>query len=204
MLDQSEPTPEELAAAFSDAWTRELASPIPVLLDKDQTTDGLRDKGIQMVRLFHAEAPRPHLVVGVEEAFSVEVSDPATGEVYEERLVGAFDAISQDQAGQHNILEHKTGARKRSFDGDLQGAAYSTVVAPLIGLGDNVSVTYQLLTKTKVPQFVLETVRFTAADERDFLRTVAGVLAAIRAGSFYPRRDWQCRSCAFAGPCLAG
>jgi len=203
MNNQPEPGAEDLAATFSDAWTRELASPLPVLFDKDEAADTLRDKGVALVRLFHTEAPRPHQVVGVEEPFSIEVCDPTTGEVFDERMVGAIDAITQDEDDQPYILEHKTGAKKRSFEGDLQGAAYS-YVAPRIGLGESVSVTYQLLTKTKTPVLHIETVSFTAADQRDLLRTVAGVLAAVRAGAFYPRRDWQCRSCPFAGPCLAG
>jgi len=173
------------------------------LLYRGLATDTLRDKGVALVRLFHTEAPRPHQVVGVEEPFSIEVCDPTTGEVFDERMVGAIDAITQDEDDQPYILEHKTGAKKRSFEGDLQGAAYS-YVAPRIGLGESVSVTYQLLTKTKTPVLHIETVSFTAADQRDLLRTVAGVLAAVRAGAFYPRRDWQCRSCPFAGPCLAG
>jgi putative RecB family exonuclease len=143
-------------------------------------------------------------VLGVEEPFSIELCDPTTGEVFEERLVGAIDAITEDENGQPHILEHKTGARKRSFEGDLQGIAYACVVAPAIGLGENLNVRYQLLLKTKVPQLVVQDTRFTSADRRDFVRTVGGVLAAVRSGAFYPRRDWQCGSCPYAGPCLAG
>ena len=203
MNDQPELAADALVAMFSDAWSRELASSIPVLFDKDESADSVRDKGVALVRLFHAEAPRPHQVIGVEEPFSIEVCDPTTGEVFDERLVGAIDAITLGDTGMTCLLEHKTGAKKRSFEGDLQGAAY-THVAPRIGLGENVTVTYQLLTKTKTPALHIETVSFTAADERDFLRTVAGVLAAVRTGAFYPRRDWQCRGCPYAGPCLAG
>jgi len=202
MNNHPELSAEDLAATFSDAWTRELASHIPVLFNKSEAVDTLRDKGVKMVHLFHAEAPRPHHVIGVEEPFSLEICDPTTGEVFDERLVGAIDAIAQDENGQPTILEHKTGARKRGFEGDLQGAAYS-YVAPRIGLGENVSVTYQLLTKTKTPALHIETVSFMPPDQRDFLRTVAGVLAAVRAGAFYPRRDWQCRGCPY-GSCLAG
>lgn len=204
MHSRPEPSDEELATTFSDAWSFELTSPVPVLFDKNATADSLRDKGVEMLKLFHAEAPRPHRVIGVEEAFSIEVHDPASGEVHFERLVGAIDAITQDEDGRHHLLEHKTGARKRTFGGDLQGAAYS-FVAPRIGLGESVGVTYQLLTKTKTPALYVETQSFTDADRRDFLRTVAGVLGAVRAEAFYPNRaSWMCSGCPYAAPCLAG
>jgi putative RecB family exonuclease len=205
MYSCSEPSAEELAATFSDAWTRELGSPLPVLFDKNDGPDALRDKGVALVRLFHVDAPRPHRVMEVEEPFSVEVHDPTTGEVFDERLVGAVDAIVQDDLGQYHLLEHKTGARKRSFQHDLQGAIYS-YVAPRIGLGDKVAATYQLLTKTKTPTLHVEAVSFTDADRHDALRTVAGVLAAVRAGAFFPRRDqvWLCRGCPYAAACIAG
>lgn len=204
MYSRPEPSAEELAAAFSDAWTRELGSPLPVLFDKNYSAGSLRDKGVALVNLFHTEAPRPHRVIGVEEPFSVEVHDPTTGEVFDERLVGAVDAIVQNDLGQYNLLEHKTGARKRSFDHDLQGAIY-THVAPRIGLGCHVDVVYQLLTKTKIPALHVETVSFTDPDRHDALRTIAGVLTAVRAGAFYPRREqaWVCLGCAYAHSCVA-
>jgi putative RecB family exonuclease len=204
MHGHPEPSGEELASIFSDAWSFELTSPVPVLFDKSDTADSLHAKGAEIIQLFHAEALRPHRVVGVEEAFSVEVCDPTTGEVFEERLVGAIDALVETTEGHHVILEHKTGARKRTFTGDLQGAAY-TYVAPRIGLGDEVSVKYQLLTKTKTPALYVETQSFTDADRRDFLRTVSGVLAAVRAEAFYPNRtSWMCSGCPFTAACVAG
>jgi putative RecB family exonuclease len=204
MHSRPEPNAEELVTTFSDAWAFELTSPVPVLFDKNATADSLRDKGVEMVKLFHAEVPRPHRVIGVEEAFSIQVCDPTTGEVFEERLVGAIDALVETPEGNHVILEHKTGARKRTFAKDLQGAAYS-YVAPRIGLGDEVSVTYQLLTKTKTPALYIETQIFTDADRRDFLRTVSGVLAAVRAEAFYPNRtSWMCSGCPFTAACVAG
>jgi putative RecB family exonuclease len=203
MHGHSEPSPEELVAAFSDAWTRELVSDIPVLFDKAATKDSLRDKGVEIIRLFHAEAPRPHRVIGVEEPFSVEICDPTSGEVFDERLVGAIDAVVEDCNGTPRLLEHKTGARKRSFAHDIQGTVYATVVAPLIGLA-RADVTFQLLVKTKTPALVVETFSFSDADKQDFFRLVTGVLTAVRSGAFFPRRDWQCRGCPYAGPCIAG
>ena len=202
MENQPEPSAEELISVFSDAWSRELASPIPVLFDKSDSVESLLDCGVGLMKLFHSDAPRPHLVLGVEEPFSVELCDSSTGKVFDERLVGAIDAVVEDHNGSARLLEHKTGARKRGFAQDFQGTAY-TVVAPLIGLAQ-ADVTFQLLVKTKAPALVIETVSFTPADRQDFFHVVTGVLTAIRSGAFFPRREWQCRGCPYAGPCLAG
>jgi RecB family exonuclease len=146
---QPEPSADDLVATFTEAWEHQLDSAVPVLFDKDDTKESLGAKGIEMLKVFHAEAPRPHRVLGVKEAFSVEIADPTAGEVFEERLVGAIDAIVQfEEGGAVHLLEHKTGARKRSFANDLQGAAYS-YVARHIGLGDIDAVTFQLATKTR-------------------------------------------------------
>ena len=205
MQDQEEPTTEELAGSFSDRWTREMDSDIPVLLDGKDTPDSARDKGVAMIKVFHEQAPRPHKVLGVEEPFSIEVIDPRTGTAFSERLVGVFDAVVQDEDGTCRILEHKTAARrwnKTRLDHDLQVTGY-TLAAPLVGL-PGASVTLQVLLKQKTPALELYHPARTDRDRQDFLQTISGVLCAVKVGAFYPIRDWPCQSCPFAGPCMAG
>jgi putative RecB family exonuclease len=205
LMKHEEPASEEFEAAFADAWRVELAYPLPVLLDKNETEDRLLDLGVSLVRFFHGNIERPHKVVGVEEPFSVEISNPTTGQVHEERLVGVFDAVVQDSDGSFRVVEHKTGARRWSEDRlafDLQISAYA-LAAPLVGLGD-AGVTVQLLLKTKAPALEVYHPRRNERDKRDLLQVLTGVLTAVHAGAFFPRRDWHCRGCPFAGPCLAG
>jgi len=200
-----EPSAEELATSFSDTWTRELEGNIPVLLDGKDTPDSARDKGVEMLKVFHEQAPRPHKVLGVEEPFSVEVIDPRTGTPFAERLVGVFDAVVQDENGAIRILEHKTAARRWSktrLDHDLQVTGY-TMAAPLVGLPD-AGVTLQVLLKTKSPALELYQPTRTDRDRADLLETISGVLCAIKVGALYPVRDWPCQGCPFAGPCMAG
>ena len=205
MESQSEPTAEELATSFSDAWSLQLEGNIPVLFDNKDTPDSLRDKGVEMLRVFHEQAPRPHQVVGVEEPFSIEVLDPQTGTPFAERLVGVFDAVTRDEAGRYTILEHKTAARRwghTRLDHDLQVTAY-THAAPMVGLPD-ASVTLQVLLKTKEPALELYNPTRTDRDRQDLLKVISGVLCSIKVRAFYPVRDWPCGSCSYAGPCLAG
>jgi putative RecB family exonuclease len=203
MDGQAEPTAEELGTVFTDSWHREIEGPTPVLLDEGETDNTTMDKGVAMLRVFHAQAERPHHVVAVEEPFSIELRDPVTGVLFEERLVGVFDAVIQGPDGGYHILEHKTGARRWSEDRltfDPQITAY-TLAAPLMGFG-NASVTVQLLLKTRTPALELYHPTRSDRDRQDLLHLLAGVLLAVQARAFYPRRDWGCRSCPFAGPCL--
>ena len=205
MAGQPEPSAETLAACFSDAWQRQLHGDIPVLLDGRATPGSLEDKGAQLLRVFHEQAPRPHRVLGVEEPFSIEVIDPRTGTPFSERLVGVFDAVVQDADGTLRILEHKTAARRwgrMRLDHDLQVTAYS-LAAPMVGL-PGAAVTLQVLRKSEPPVLDLHHPTRTDRDRDDLLDVLAGVLRAIHAGAFYPVRSWWCGSCPYAGPCLAG
>ncbi|MFA5762785.1 MAG: PD-(D/E)XK nuclease family protein [Bacilli bacterium] len=199
-----EPTLEELSATFRDAWTKQLDDPTPVLLDEKDSVDSLTDMGIGMIGCFLENAPRPSKVIEVEMPFSIELVDRETGEVLP-RLVGVFDAVVQDEDGAYRILEHKTAAKrwtqdKLAFDAQLTGYH---VAAPLMGLPE-AKVTVQLLLKTKKPGFEVYTPSRTEADKRDFVEMAIGVQRAIRAGAFYPKRDWACSGCSYSSRCLAG
>ena len=198
-----EPGAEELATVFRDDWAFQLEDPVPVLFGDKETPDGLTDTGVTMLSVFLENAPRHSGVVEVEMPWSVELWNKD----YEtlSRLVGVFDAVVRDESGTYRILEHKTGARKWSEDKlafDSQITAYS-LVAPLVGLGD-APVMIQLLTKTKTPAFELYEPKRTEADKNDFSLLAMGVTKAIKAGVFYPVRDWHCRSCEFSSLCIAG
>jgi len=208
MEQQPEPTSEEMQQTFTDAWRRELQGPIPVLLDKKDTPDSLLDKGVGLMETFLDQAERPARVVGVEEAFSIELCNQETGEVLERRLVGVLDAVVEDRPDRSDvfrILEHKTAARRyneTTLAHDLQVTAYS-LAAPLLGLG-NASVSFQVLLKQKTPALEVYHLTRTRRDHQDLFQIVAGVLCAIEAAAFYPSRDWWCASCPYAGLCLAG
>jgi hypothetical protein len=195
---------EVLKDCFVDAWNRELGKDVPVLFDQSESRDRLKDLGKAMIDTFMATAPAPHVVLAVEEAFRAELHDPETGEVLPD-LVGRFDAVVEDEKGRRTILEHKTAARRYAEDKlehDLQPTAYA-LAAKLLGLGE-VAITYQVLLKQRKPSLVLYDVTRSKQDHHDFLETVAGVTRAVEARAFFPQRGWWCRSCQYAGPCLAG
>ncbi len=195
---------EELVTVFRDAWANASAGPVPLQAEDDADSDVV-DRGVAMLRAFHAQAPAAHVEVeDVERSFSVELHDPDSGEVIEERLVGAFDLVVRE-AGRAIVVEHKTAARKWTDDQlryDFQVTAYR-FAARLLGLGD-VGLRLQILTKTKSPTVHVEDIERDDHAEDDFLRTVIGVLRAIDAGAFYPIRGWQCKGCQVAHACVGG
>lgn len=203
--NKPEPSVKEMQAVFTDSWHQQQGGEIPVLLNDGETPEGLVESANALIAVFHEQAPRPHKVIGVEEAFSIECHDSDTGEVFQERLVGVFDAIAQDKNGQYRVLEHKSAGRRwaeSQRENDLQVSAYS-LAAGMTGLGD-AEITVQLLLKNKKPAIEVYNLRRTEADRRDFLRVASGVIRAVNAGIFYPRRDFFCRNCEYAGPCMAG
>ena len=140
-------------------------------------------------------------MVGVEMPFTVDLPDPVTGEILEERLVGALDLVVEKD--KKNVVgEHKTAAKKWSKDQiehEIQLSAYK-LVARKLGLGE-VGLRLQVLTKTKKPKMIVENTERTERDEQDFLATVVGVLRAVDAGVFYPVRTGMCGGCTFQRRC---
>lgn len=165
----------------------------------------LEAQGTGLLKVFYEKVYRdPSVVVGVEVPFAVDIHDPLTGEVLEERLVGAFDLVVEEN-GRKVIGEHKT-ASKRWSDAevkyDLQLSAY-WLVADKLGMGD-VGLRLQQLTKTKEPKMVVVDAERSARDVDDFLGTVVGVLRAVDVGSFYPMRTCKCAGCPFQRSCSTG
>ena len=102
-----EPTAEELIDAFRDAWEQELDADVPVLFgDRDDDSKAaLTDSGVELIKVFHAEAPRYDEILAVEQGFRIDLLDEENGEVLP-ALVGYIDAVAHD-GQQHVILEHK-------------------------------------------------------------------------------------------------
>ena len=196
-----------MQTTFAEHWKDELADDArsPVLFTEREHPDKMLDLGVKLIDVFLAKVEKPHRVVGVEESFLVELHNPADGAVLDERLLGVFDLVVQNEDGSHTIVDHKSAARRYSStktDFDLQVSAYH-YAAPSVGLGD-ANVELQVLLKTKSPDMEIYRCHRNGASNLDFLRTTVGVLKAIRAGVSYPVHDWHCTSCPYKGRCMAG
>ncbi len=192
-------TADELTAVFTDTWDRDIDGNVPLLLDDDETAGAVKDIGVALVTVFAENVIPPERILAVEKPFAIDVTDPDTGEVIEEQLVGSIDALVEI-GGQTVILEHKTAARRYSEDVlkyDLQPGVYLAALP-----ADHLR--YQVLLKTKKPAFETYDVTRTEGEQAEALLILCRVLDVIRAGTFWPNRGWQCSDCEFRRRCLGG
>lgn len=203
-LMRGEPAPiDDVKQRFVDAFNVAKNGPVPLQDDEDGIGfEAALEKGLQMldVNLAHPSTISAK-VVGVEVPFTVDLYNPGTGEVLDEKLYGVIDLITEED-GRRVLVEHKTSSKKYSADvlnHDTQISGYS-FAAEAKGWGE-VGLRFSVTTKTKVPQVQVEDVRRDEGDQADFLATALGVLTAIDAGISFPVRGWQCRSCPFRSRC---
>lgn len=195
-----------LMDSFRDTWQREVDGDVPLQPDEDGDDDtaALVDKGAEMLSVFHAAALKSLdgiTVESVEQPFSVPLVDPDAGVELEEKLVGVFDLVVRKKR-QVKVLEHKSSARRFTDDQlrwDLQPTAYM-LGAKAMGFGD-ARVTFQIITKARMPQVQIVDVERDAADLVEFQRVAVNVLRGVDAGAFPPVRSWACRSCPYAHAC---
>lgn len=201
------PLLEELQQSFFEFWKAAASGPLP--LQPDEEGDVVWDEhlalGFKMLIEFrgHFSGLEPGCVKGIEQPFTVDLHDPVTGELLDEKLTGVIDAVLVDD-GRPTITELKTASKKYGPDQlcfDIQPTAYS-FAGEQLGL-DGAALQYVIVTKTRKPAVQVEHLRRDEKDVDDLLYTVVGVLKAIDAGVSYPVRNWQCRGCPFKSACAA-
>jgi len=189
-----------LLSAFSDRWEVELHDEIPVRFDEDESAGAMKDGGVALLSLF-GRVPPPGRILHVELPFAVEVPDPCGDGCLDEKLVGAIDLVTQEN-GTPLVTEHKTTTRRfteHRLAYDLQPTMYRYACRSL-GLGQP-DLRYQLFLRQRKPAIEVCPVSRTERDESEMIVTVAMVLRSIRAGIFFPRRDWHCDDCEYALRC---
>jgi hypothetical protein len=191
---------DELHDVFVVAFEEQVDSDgPPVLYDEGEDFDGLVGLAKRMLAVFVEKVPVPK-VRAIEVPFSIDLVDPATGEVLPP-LVGAVDALVIKD-GVTTVWEFKSGKRKWAADQlayDLQPSAYKVGMRSH-GIED-VELELVLTTKGKVPDVQVERLVRGRQEERDLIATAASVVRAVEAGVDHPIRGWGCRGCAYAGAC---
>jgi CRISPR/Cas system-associated exonuclease Cas4 (RecB family) len=174
----------------------------PVLFDDaEQSLDGTIDLTSRMLDAFLRDVAPPEKVLGIEVPFSLQLSDPDTGELLPVPLVGAMDAVVVEN-GQRMVWELKTSRQRWNSDllaYDLQPTAYR------VGAQDDgyldVEVKLIVVTKSRTPVVQVERLTRGRQDVRDLEATAASVLRAVAAGVDHPSRGWACRGCPVAHAC---
>jgi CRISPR/Cas system-associated exonuclease Cas4 (RecB family) len=196
------PSLEVVQQAFRDSWQEQLDKQPPLQVDEEADPATIIDLAMRMLAVFHANAAGKSVQVeSIEHAFAVDLHDPDSGELLEEKLVGFFDLVLREKE-RRVVVELKTSAKKYTQDQfafDLQPSAYKFATEEM-GWADT-SLRYSIVTKTKSPVVQEEELLRGPLARDDFLRTAVGVLRAIDAGVSYPMRGWGCRTCPFKAPC---
>ncbi len=199
---------DQLIATFESVFTREVErSEIRVTYKNGDTTESLRNQGINLLKLFHAET-NPQKIRAVEFPFSISVPDILNGEGdLPIRLKGVFDLIESDQDDTYAVVELKTSAQRFSslrLQFDLQATTYSYAMTKMKVATSETSclVRYDVLLKTKKPAFEHYFVTRSADDSDRLIHLINHVLRAIELRVFYRQTGWQCGDCQFKKACF--
>ena len=194
------PPVSDLLDAFDGSWTHNLEREPPVRSD-----DIGKDKqlGIELMKVFHETAPRPHRVIAVEYPFAIPLRSPTNHEQSDRLIVGAIDAVVADEDGRTLLLEAKTAKRRWpavQLRYDIQPTIYR-IAARKLGLAADPALRFDFLLKLKTPVFETTEITRTSDDEVEALTVFWQVCRAVDAGVFYPVRSWACADCEFGHLC---
>jgi putative RecB family exonuclease len=178
----------------------------PIRYDKGGTEDKLLKKASDILTLWHSRQDPSIEVYGVEEPFTVDLSDkadyPGNGLP---PLVGYVDHILKQPDGTITLIDLKTAARKPSqlqADQTLQLTAYSLGAEALGFDSDELTLRLDYLIKSATPDLVSYETSRTEEDRRKFVKTLTRVWKGIETSIFYPKPDWYCRSsCGYQSQC---
>jgi CRISPR/Cas system-associated exonuclease Cas4 (RecB family) len=199
---------DQVIATFESVFDRELKNTDAELtLKEGETLESIRDQGIELLKLFHAEV-RPQKIVAVEFPFSVAVPDTINGDGdLPLKLVGYFDLVESD-CETYLVVELKTSSQRFSslrLEHDLQATVYSHAMAKMrVATSENSTlVRYDVLLKTKKPAFEHYFVSRTEGDHKRLVHLINQVLKAIENRIFYRQTWWQCSDCQFKKACFS-
>ena len=196
-----------LVSFFESVLNKEAReSDVGLSFKKGENMEGLREQGIELVKVFHAETT-PQRILDVEYPFSLPIPDLNSDVYLPVKLVGYFDLIEADDEGGYVVGELKTAAQRFSrqrLDYDLQATIYSYAMSQL-GLAtspESCLVRYDVLLKTKKPALEKYFVVRSTADYDRLIHLINQVLRVIEARIFYRQTGWQCDDCQFRKACL--
>lgn len=192
-------------AVFFDDMER---SDAPITMKDGETTETLRDQGINLIKLFHTEI-RPQRIRAVEMPFTQSIPDVINGQGdLPIKLKGVFDLIEADSDGIYSVVELKTSNQRYSslkLEYDLQPTVYSYAMTKMrVSTSENSClVRYDVLLKTKKPAFEHYFVTRSEADFQRLIHLINYVLKAIENRIFYRQTGWQCSDCQFKKTCFS-
>ncbi len=216
-LKSQQPVPETEALKIlaKNSIGAALDGETPVLFSKGETAESLMAAVDQLVEIFVADAFRPAKILGVEMKFVVPIVHPKTGEVvpqFQELLLGFFDLVAEDEAGDLMIVDHKVSRRcapPKSTRLDTQLQLYALAAEELFQRP--VKLFHQTLVRNKTPRIVLTEVPRAPRDTTEAVEALWSALKLIHLAVSHPermrllgrRRTWRCGGCGYRKRCEA-
>ncbi len=203
-LEGEDLSADNMIDVYRESW-RGCEGP-PIQYTNGDTEKKLLKKASDILTLRHSRQDPSIEVYGVEEPFTVDLSDkgdyPGNGLP---PLVGYVDHILKQPDGNITLIDLKTAAKKPSqlqVDQTLQLTAYSLAAEALGFNPDELTLRLDYLIKSATPDLVtFETVR-SQEDRRKFVKMLMSVWKSIETSIFYPKYDWYCRSsCGYQRQC---
>lgn len=176
-------------AVFTAAWEAEVEKQ-EVFYDHGEDFASLLALGQEMLKVF-ARSAHPLKVIAVEVPFEFKLEHPQTGKEFPVPIKGVIDLIEEDDNGTLWVVDHKTAGRaysEQQVAGDLQMLIYAAAVKQLdVVEGREALMRFDVLLKTKQPQFLRYRMRREDRDLGRLFQIVEGIWRAIEAEAFYPR-----------------
>jgi CRISPR/Cas system-associated exonuclease Cas4 (RecB family) len=200
---------DQIIATFEMVFDGEIRnSELKLTMKEGETIGGLREQGIELMKLFHREI-RPQKIAAVEFPFSISVPDIFNGGGdLPVHLIGYLDMVERDQQNTYLVSELKTSGQRFSsirLEYDLQATTYSYAMSRMrLATSENSClIRYDVLIKTKKPAFEHYFVSRSESDHQRLIHLINMVLKAIENRIFYRNSDWPCGDCQFKKACFA-
>jgi putative RecB family exonuclease len=192
--------PDQIQAAYLAAWD-EQASLGQIVASGEKTVEDARTVGAALIDVYLKE-PSPENIVAVERAMLSPIAN-SRGDYLEKPILVVADLITRKGDGTPQVGELKTSGRAYS-ESEVATSHQPTFYANALYeiTGEEPSVEYTVLVKTKVPKVQRIAATRTISDFGRLGDIVGVVEQAIGSEIFYPQESpMNCSGCSFFREC---
>jgi len=189
---------QQLHQTFENHWIEAVDEEDKIKYQKGKNFEILLNEGQGLLTAYYNNLPDDRFtVLALEEPFSFNIPGLPLP------IIGIFDMIEQDESGTIIIVEFKTSKQSYSSS-DLtkdQLTIYQIAAKSNGFKGKDILLRYDVLIKTKTPQFKQYYTTRTETDERRCAKKIVQIWNSIEKGVFFPRENWKCSGCAYRLAC---
>jgi putative RecB family exonuclease len=189
-------SPSQVHDVYRQAWESH-SQERPIRFFHNDAVETLTTKAKGMLDVFHESFDPAVQIIAIEEPFEVNLGKRIPP------LVGWIDAVELASDGTVSVVDLKTASKRYSdhtVHSNVQLTCYS-LGAKVLGFNGETRFRLDVLLKGQNPELIRYQTSRNEADRERFLKLVKSVWHGIKKEVFFPKADWQCGQCAFAGPC---